>query len=92
MKVGLVWRSLPTDNAAGNYLKKFAQAITDAGHTPVLITDRDDLSGGWTFGKVLTLAGANPVAFSIAVGTANPRRECDFIFSFEPGVACDCLE
>jgi len=91
MKVGLVRRRPTGEGAAGNYLKDFAGSLSTAGHTPVLFTSRDTLSDGFSSGKIHSFDGTTPAAFAASVEGSNPRRECDFLFSFEPGVACDCL-
>ena len=91
MNVGLVRRGLPEDGAAESYPKIIAKALTTAGHTVVLFSSLDAAETGWAFGQTRIVGGATPAEFATAVESAKPRDECDFIFSIEPGVACDCL-
>jgi UDP-glucose:(heptosyl)LPS alpha-1,3-glucosyltransferase len=90
MNVGLVRRILPTESAAKNQLEEFVQALKAAGHALVLFTAGETANASWIFGKIKAVPGPTPSAFARAVEAANPHGECDFLFSFEPGVACDC--
>ena len=90
MNVGLVRRSLPKDAADGNYPESIAKALTTAGHATVLFTAGEPEDSGRDFGKIRAVGGTTSAEFARRVEAANPRGECDFLFSFEPGLSCDC--
>ena len=90
MNVGLVWRSLSKEGFAESYPYKIARALTAAGHSIVLVTARNVAETGWNFGKIQAVGGETAGAFARAVEESNPRTGCDFVLSFEPGIACDC--
>ncbi len=86
MKIGLVRRGYSATGGAEAYLKRFAHAACEAGHSCVLFAD-----GEWTewTGERFKLAGGSPGKFANSLAAANPRERCDFLFSLERVWNCD---
>ena len=86
MKIGLVRRGYSATGGAEAYLKRFADAACEAGHSCVLFAD-----GEWREwkGERFKLAGGSPREFADAFAAENPHERCDFLFSLERVWKCD---
>lgn len=89
MKLALVRRGYSGTGGAEAYLKRFAGALAEAGHTPVLNTSAEWPEAEWPFELRRVAPGDSPAAFAHALQSMNPRRDCDLIFSLERLWACD---
>lgn len=89
MKVGLVRRGYGATGGAESYLKRFAKALVDSGHTPFLFASRE-WAGNWPFGGTCILPGQTPRAFADAFAGCDRRHECDVVLSLERVWGCDC--
>ncbi len=89
MKIGLVRRGYSPTGGAEAYLRRFADSAEQAGHECVLF------SGEWpakewprTLRKVKH--GKSPLEFALELSALDLRGACDFLFSLERVLACDC--
>ena len=90
MKIGLVRRGYSATGGAEAYLKRFAQALREAGHTCTLFTSAAWPRAEWPADEALvTLPGRSPLAFADALQAARAGAGCDYIFSLERVLDCD---
>ncbi len=89
MKIGLVRRGYSDTGGAESYLKRFAAALVEAGHSCVLFTGAG-WKGAWPFGEVCAVPGGSPRAFAGALAALDPSARCDTVFSLERVWNCDC--
>jgi len=90
MKIGLVRRGYSATGGAERYLLRFATALSEAGHTPVLFASTAWPQDAWSLGPRVSVHGENPGQFAAALERLVSRRHCDFLFSLERVSACDC--
>lgn len=90
MKVGLVRRGYSASGGAESYLKRFAEALRDAGHEPALFASDQWPAEDWRFGEINRVSGTTPRAFADALAALKPREKCDWLFSLERVWDCDC--
>ncbi len=90
MKVGLVRRGYSRTGGAESYLKRFAEALTLAGHSCVLFASEEWPRDSWPFGEMRQVPGGSPRVFADALEALRPREQCDFLFSLERVWSCDC--
>jgi UDP-glucose:(heptosyl)LPS alpha-1,3-glucosyltransferase len=88
MKIGLVRRGFSPTGGAEAYLKRLGRALVDAGHQPRLYCTREWPAAEWSFGPVMTIAHASPLAFAQEL----QQRACpgEVLFSLERVLCCDC--
>ncbi len=86
MRVGLVRRGYSGTGGAESYSIRFAHALAQAGHTPVLFTAANWPAGQWP-GEIIQLHTTSPAGFDTQVRAA--RARCDVLFSLERLSACD---
>jgi len=89
MNIGLVRRGYSTTGGAEAYLKRFAQALLEAGHECTLFTSAHWPREDWPGGHIETLPGPSPLAFANALERARAATPCDYLFSLERVWACD---
>ena len=87
MKIGLVRRGYSRTGGAEAYLRRFAGAAVEAGHTIVLFSERWPREE-WPFEHV-PVASHSPRSFADAMIALRPRDACDFLFSLERIRTCD---
>ncbi len=90
MKLALVRRGYSATGGAEAYLKRFAGAVAAAGHDPVLYTSAEWPAGEWPFAMHRLQNARSPMAFARELAAREPRQECDFVFSLERVLECDC--
>lgn len=91
MKLALVRRGYSPTGGAEAYLKRFARALADAGHEPVLYTSAEWPAEEWPFELHRLREGGSPLAFARELESLAPRKSCDLVFSLERLLACDCF-
>ena len=89
MNIGLVRRGYSATGGAEAYVKRFAQALLDAGHTCTLFTSADWPAADWPGGRIEALPASTPLAFADALGKARAAAPCDYLFSLERVWSCD---
>ena len=87
--IGLARRGYSSTGGAEAFLRRFAGALGDAGHSSRLYTTADWPRAEWAAGEVIPLSGRTPREFADAITSQNPRGECDLLFSLERVWACD---
>jgi len=87
MKIGLVRRGYSRTGGAEAYLRRFAKAATEAGHTIVLFSERWPREE-WPF-ELVPVTSDSPRSFADAMVVLRPRDHCDFLFSLERIRTCD---
>ncbi len=90
MKIGLVRRGYSPTGGAEAYLKRFAQAASALGHECILFATKDWPKGEWPCAFKKIKHGEAPLEFALELTSADPKRECDVLFSLERVLACDC--
>jgi hypothetical protein len=88
MNITLVRRGYSPTGGAENYLKRFAKALTEAGHHTSLLCTDNWPEAEWPYGEVVRLKASTPIRFANAV-----RRQRDpdsLLFSLERIWECDC--
>lgn len=90
MKIGLVRRGYSPTGGAEAYLKRFAQAASALGHECMLFATKDWPKGEWPYTFKKIKHGRSPLEFSLELTTADPKRDCDVLFSLERVLSCDC--
>ncbi len=86
MKIGLTRRGYSPTGGAEAYLRRFAAAVVEEGHDPVLFpTSRWD---AWPGRQLAALPGRSPKAYANAVRTAMREGACDYLFSLERVWSC----
>lgn len=90
MKLGLVRRGYSKTGGAEAYLRRFAEAMTAGGHECVLFTTRDWPAKEWPYERRRIKHGKSPLDFALDLEGMQPSRVCDFLFSLERVLACDC--
>jgi len=88
MKFALVRRGYSPSGGAERYLLRFADALRDAGHQPLLIASPQWPAEAWN-GERITLQADGPRAFADALRKVDPRSHCDLVFSLERVWDCD---
>lgn len=88
MKIGLVRRGFSATGGAEAYLRRFANAASEVGHSCVLFAGGEWPEAVWT-GERVAVPGASPRAFADALAASRPRERCDFLFSLERVWTCD---
>jgi UDP-glucose:(heptosyl)LPS alpha-1,3-glucosyltransferase len=88
MKIGLVRRGYSRTGGAEAYLRRFAGAAVEAGHTIVLFSEQWPRAE-WPF-EHIPVASQSPRTFADAIAALRPRDACDFLFSLERIWTCDC--
>jgi len=89
MKIGLVRRGYSATGGAEAYLKRFAEALLQAGHECTLFTSAHWPNEAWPGQRIETLPGRSPVAFADALECLRPQVPCDYLFSLERVWSCD---
>ncbi len=87
MKIGLVRRGYSRTGGAEAYLRRFADAASDAGHSIVLFSERWPAEE-WPF-ELVPVTSDSPRTFADAMVALRPRDHCDFLFSLERIHTCD---
>jgi UDP-glucose:(heptosyl)LPS alpha-1,3-glucosyltransferase len=87
MKIGLVRRGYARTGGAEAYLRRFAEAASEAGHAIVLFSESWPRQE-WPFEHV-PIASHSPRSFADALVALRPRDVCDFLFSLERVRTCD---
>jgi len=90
MKLGLVRRGYSKTGGAEAYLKRFAEAVIAAGHECVLFATKDWPAKEWPYERRRVKHGKAPLDFALELEGMQPSRVCDFLFSLERVLACDC--
>ena len=87
MKIGLVRRGYSRTGGAEAYLRRFAEAAAEAGHSIILFSERWPAEE-WPF-ELESVNSNSPRGFADAIITLRPRDRCDFLFSLERLRTCD---
>jgi len=87
MKIGLVRRGYSRTGGAEAYLRRFAEAASEVGHSIVLFSERWPAED-WPF-ELVPVDSKSPGTFADAVLALRPRDRCDFVFSLERLHTCD---
>jgi UDP-glucose:(heptosyl)LPS alpha-1,3-glucosyltransferase len=87
MKIGLVRRGYSRTGGAEAYLRRFAEAATEAGHAIVLFSERWPAEE-WPY-ELEPVTSNSPLSFADAMVDLRPRDHCDFVFSLERIRTCD---
>lgn len=90
MKLGLVRRGFSGTGGAEAYLKRFADGVAAAGHECVLFTTSDWPAGEWPWEIERVRHGDSPLEFALEIVEKRPEQRCDFLFSLERVLRCDC--
>jgi UDP-glucose:(heptosyl)LPS alpha-1,3-glucosyltransferase len=88
MKIGLVRRGYSRTGGAEAYLRRFAEAAAEAGHAIVLFSEKWPREE-WPF-EYLPVTSHSPRSFAEALAALRPRDACDYVFSLERVLTCDC--
>ena len=88
MKLGLVRRGYSGSGGAERYLLRFAEALREAGHEPVLFASPEWPAEAWD-GEIVRVVGHGPAAFAEGLRKTKPREHCDLLFSLERVWECD---
>ncbi|MEY5009109.1 MAG: Lipopolysaccharide core biosynthesis protein RfaG [Verrucomicrobiota bacterium] len=88
MRIGLVRRGFSSSGGAEAFLRRFAEAVSKAGHSTVLFSDTH--WPDWN-GELLRLPASDPLRFADALQKIRPRNHCDFLLSFERVWECDAF-
>jgi len=88
MNITLVRRGYSPTGGAENYLKRFARALTEAGHNISLLCTDDWPEAEWLYGEVVHLKASTPIRFANAV--RRQRKPGSLLFSLERIWECDC--
>jgi UDP-glucose:(heptosyl)LPS alpha-1,3-glucosyltransferase len=88
MKLGLVRRGYSGTGGAESYVRRFAEAVQEAGHECVLFSSAEWKDAPWE-GQRVTVDGETPRDFADSLRQLDPRRHCDFLFSLERVWECD---
>lgn len=86
MKLGLARRGYSPSGGAEAYLKRFADGLAAAGHQPVLFASEQ--WPDWPHELRVLRGGKFPADFARAL--AADAAACDYLFSLERVLACDC--
>lgn len=92
MKIALVRRGYSSTGGAEAYLRRFAGALTQAGHQPTLFTTND-----WPQEEAAPFAverlgtGLGPKAFAEALAARQEMLPVNYTFSLERVPRCDCF-
>ncbi|HWL51770.1 MAG TPA: glycosyltransferase family 4 protein [Chthoniobacteraceae bacterium] len=89
MKIALARRGFSKTGGAEAYLTRFAQALHQAGHQPVLFGSPEWPQAQWPGGNIERIATETPRAFAEAVERQWPQSGCDYLFSLERVWRCD---
>jgi UDP-glucose:(heptosyl)LPS alpha-1,3-glucosyltransferase len=84
----LARRGYSETGGAESYLKRFAKALTEAGHHASLLCTDDWPDAEWPYGELIRIKASTPIRFANAV-----RRHRDpgsLLFSLERIWECDC--
>ncbi len=90
MKIGLVRRGYSKTGGAEAYLRRFATAMAVAGHQSVLFATKDWPAKEWPYERQRVKHGKSPLDFALDLESMQPSNSCDFLFSLERVLACDC--
>lgn len=90
VNIGLVRRGYSPTGGAEAYLRRFAAALAEAGHEPVLFATRDWPEGDWAHASRHVVPGQTPMQFAAMLDRLLPRAGCDVVFSMERVFGCDC--
>ncbi len=90
MKIGLARRGYSATGGAEAYLRRFARAAGDGGDECVLFASKEWPRKDWAGELLRVKNGKSPLDFALALSNLRPREHCDFFFSLERVLACDC--
>ncbi len=90
MKIGLVRRGFSETGGAESYLKRLAHSLIEEGHECILFAGNRWKQEMALKTRVVSLRGKSPRQFADALERAREEQNCDFIFSLERVLRCDC--
>ena len=91
MRIGLVRRGFSPTGGAEAYLSRLANALESAGHTCLLFTSEKWPEAFWPNREAHLLAGHSPKIFAQALEAQRRSYVCDYLFSLERVLHCDCF-
>lgn len=89
-RIGLVRRGYSASGGAEAYISRFAAGAADAGYATTLFTTREWPAKSWEGDLTHVKHGKSPLEFAVELRRMRVEESCDFLFSFERILSCDC--
>jgi UDP-glucose:(heptosyl)LPS alpha-1,3-glucosyltransferase len=89
LNIGLVRRGFSRSGGAEAYGQRLARALDAAGHAATLFTSDEWPDEQWPWGRIVRVAGTEPVTFADELDRIDPGKHCDLLVSLERIWRCD---